>query len=173
MVGRKKFLEPNSIEDFVKIQQQLPNRFKMKIMLCQSQGETCAGLISSAIGQTAIYLFGATSEAGLKRRGSYLLHWRLIEELNRGGLKNYDLHGIDSVKNPGTYRFKADLCGENGREESFLGRFQSRGSLLSNWCVALGEGGIRMLRKWRRNLAERGGDRASEETRSPVAAPCE
>lgn len=173
MVGRKKFLEPNKIEDFVRMQQRLPERFKMKIMLCQSQGETCAGLISTAIGQTAIYLFGATSEAGLKRRGSYLLHWRLIEELKRGGLKNYDLHGIDSVKNPGTYRFKSDLCGENGREETFVGRFQSRGSLLSNWCVALGEGGIRLLRNWRRNLAERGGNRASEGTRTPVAAPCE
>jgi len=173
MVGRKKFLEPNDIGEFAKIQERLPGRFKMKIMLCKSKGEICAGLISSAIGESAIYLFGATSDAGLKRRGSYLLHWRLIEELIKSGLKAYDLHGIDSIRNPGTYRFKADLCGDNGSEECFLGKYQSPGNRVSNWCVGLGEGMMMNWRRFRRNLAERGASRASEETRNPVTAPCE
>lgn len=173
MVGRKKFLEPNDIEEFLNIQQRLPDRFKMKIMLARAGGETCAGLISSAIGQTAIYLFGATSDAGLKRRGSYLLQWRLVEELNQSGLKAYDLHGIDSIRNPGTYRFKADLCGDNGREESFLGKFQSRGSLFSDWFVAFAEGARTMYGKMRKIVAMRGDNRAKEGTHSPVATQCE
>src|SRR5436189_1342 len=83
----------------------------MKIMLCKSGDEHCAGLVCSAIGKTAIYLFGATSNAGMKSRGSYLLHWKLIEWLKQNRFSVYDLHGINPVRNPGTYKFKNDLAG--------------------------------------------------------------
>ncbi len=38
-------------------------------MLCRSGDTTCAGLICSALGDTAVYLFGATSDAGMETRG--------------------------------------------------------------------------------------------------------
>jgi hypothetical protein len=139
MVSRKRFVEPNDIDQFRLIQAQLPERLKMKILLCKSGGEVCAGVICSAIGKTAVYLFGATSNAGLKSRGSYALHWRLIEQLKWDSVTLYDLNGINPEKNPGTYKFKNDLAGKNSVDVTFLGRFESPGSPLSYLFVQGGE----------------------------------
>jgi len=139
MVARKKFREPNDIDEFRVVQRQLPAEFKMKIMLCRSTEGNCAGVICSAIGGTALYLFGATSTAGMKSRGSYLLQWKLIEWLKRGFASRYDLNGINPETNPGTYKFKNDLGGEKGRDVRFLGRFESCESIVSLTCVSMGE----------------------------------
>ncbi|HYM74941.1 MAG TPA: peptidoglycan bridge formation glycyltransferase FemA/FemB family protein [Candidatus Dormibacteraeota bacterium] len=139
MVSRKKFAEPNDIKEFRAIQRQLPAPYKMKIMLCKADDKICAGVVCSAIGNTGIYLFGATSDAGLKKRGSYLLHWRVIEWLKNNGFSTYDLNGIDPVLNPGTYKFKADLCGNNGKDRYFMGRFESSVRGFSHSFVSWGE----------------------------------
>jgi len=139
MVSRKNFVEPNDINQFRSIQSHLPEKFKMKIALCKSGGQVCAGAICSTIGETAVYLFGATSDAGMKSRGSYLLQWSFIEQFKRDGVTSYDLNGVNPVANPGTYTFKNDLAGRSGKEVSHLGRFESKGSLLSHLCVHSGE----------------------------------
>lgn len=139
MVSRKQFVEPNDINKFKLIQAQLPKPLKMKVLLCRSSENICAGVICSAIGKTAVYLFGATSNAGMKSRGSYFLQWKLIEQLRNEGITVYDLNGINPEKNPGTYKFKNDLGGTNGRDACFLGRFDSHSSLLSHLCVQAGD----------------------------------
>ena len=151
MVGRKRFLEPNNIEDFRLIQQRLPEKFKMKLMICKSKGVECAGLICSAIGNTGVYLFGATSNAGLKSRGSYLLHWTLINWLKKKGLAIYDLNGINPVTNPGTFKFKTDLCGNNGADLHFMGRFDASASAGSHRFVAAADA----LRRTYRTMREK------------------
>ena len=139
MVARKKFLEPNDISEFRTIQSLLPDDFKMRIMLCRSSEGICAGLISSAIGGTAIYLFGATSGAGMKSRGSYLLQWKFIDWLQQQFVPQYDLNGINPETNAGTYKFKNDLAGEHGKDVRFLGRFESCESVVSYACANVGE----------------------------------
>ena len=131
MVSRKKFVEPNDINQFRSIQAQLPENLKMRIMLCKSAEGVCSGLICSAIGKSAVYLFGATSDAGMKSRGSYLLQWKLIERLKQSGVTTYNLNGINPAKNPGTYKFKNDLGGNNSKDVQFVGRFDSQASPLS------------------------------------------
>ena len=138
MVARKKFREPNDIQEFREIQRRLPAEFKMKLMLCRSSEGPCAGLIASIVGGTAIYLFGATSTVGMKIRGSYLLQWKLIEYLKMNGFPRYDLNGINPEVNPGTYKFKTDLAGDKGRDVCFLGRFESCESIVSLACVDMG-----------------------------------
>jgi hypothetical protein len=155
MVGRKKFSEPNDIREFRMIQRHLPEHLKMKILLCKAGGKLCAGLICSAVGKTGIYLFGATSNEGLKARGSYLLHWKLIEWLQQNGITNYDLHGINPETNPGTYKFKADLCGNNGSDLHFLGRFDTYSSVLSHSCVTIGDALRARYQELRKKMAER------------------
>jgi hypothetical protein len=150
MVGRKKFVEPNDIHQFRAIQARLPEQFKMKIMLCRTAEGACSGLICSAIGRTAVYLFGATSNAGMKSRGSYLLQWRLIEQLKRDGILVYDLNGINPAKNAGTYKFKDDLAGRNGKDVCSLGRFDSHSGFLGRVCI---EGGD-MLRSSHRSMRQ-------------------
>jgi hypothetical protein len=139
MIGRKRFAEPNDINEFRAIQKALPHDLKMRISICKSGGEVCAGHIVSAIGNIGVYLFGATSDKGLNSRGSYLLHWRAIEWLKSRGFEWYDLNGINPITNPGTYKFKSDLCGHNGKDVHFLGRFEARGSVLSHSSVACGD----------------------------------
>lgn len=139
MVVRKKFVEPNDIHEFREIQRGLPVDQKMHIMLCRSVEGVCAGIISSAIGSTAMYLFGATSTVGLKRRGSYLLQWKLIQRLKEAHVPQYDLNGINPQANPGTYKFKSDLAGEKGREVRFCGCFESCESVVSSVCVSMAE----------------------------------
>lgn len=139
MVSRKKFVEGNDVNQFRLMQSQLPHTLKMKIMLCKSSAGVCAGLVCGAIGKTALYLFGATSNIGMKSNGSYLLHWKLIENLKKEGHTVYDLNGINLARNPGTYKFKHDLAGKHGKDVYFLGRFDSQVSVLSHWCVGFGD----------------------------------
>ncbi len=139
MVSRKRFVEPNDINQFREIQRQLPEAQKMSILLCYSGMDLCAGSIYSAMGNTAIYLFGATSNAGMKSRGSYVLQWRIVEGLKRQGIACYDLNGINPEKNPGTYKFKSELSGANGREVRILGRFDTHASRSGHRFVQMGE----------------------------------
>jgi len=135
MVSRKRFVEGNDINQFRVMQARLPEHLKMRIMICKSTAGICAGLIWSAIGNTALYLFGATSNIGMKSNGSYLLQWKLIEQLKKDGCTVYDLNGINPEKNPGTYKFKSDLAGEHGKDVYFLGRFESHCNGLSHLCI--------------------------------------
>jgi lipid II:glycine glycyltransferase (peptidoglycan interpeptide bridge formation enzyme) len=139
MVARKKFVEPNDIFEFRAIQRGLPADQKMTIMLCRSSEGDCAGIISSTMGSTAIYLFGATSTIGLKRRGSYLLQWTLIQRLKEAHVSQYDLNGINREANPGTYKFKSDLAGEKGREVKLVDCFESCRNVVSSISVNVGE----------------------------------
>jgi hypothetical protein len=148
MVERKGFREPNDINEFREIQRRLPAEFRMRVMLCRSHEGLCAGLIASEIGSSALYLFGATSNVGMKSRGSYLLQWKLIEALKRAGMPQYDLNGINPEANPGTYKFKSDLAGDEGKDRRFLGRFEVCDSVVSLACVRAGE----KLRAWAQAL---------------------
>ena len=78
------------------------------------------------------------------------------------GIATYDLHGINPVTNPGTYKFKADLCGTNGQDVHFFQPFEAYDSMLSYGCVTLGERLKHMLRPSRAS-----GGHGSE----PVEAP--
>jgi hypothetical protein len=139
MIARKQFVEPNDINEFRLIQQDLPQDLKMKIILCRLAGELCSGAIFSAMGSIGIYLFGATNDIGMKSNGSYLLQWKFIEWLKENHFTCFDLNGINPETNPGTYKFKEGLCGKNGKDVYFLGQFQTCTSLLSSVSVRCGE----------------------------------
>lgn len=150
MVSRKRFVEPNDINQFRLIQAGLPKELKMRVMLCKSGDDISSGLICSAIGNTAIYLFGATSNSGMKSNGSYLLQWKLLETLKQQGITVYNLNGINPARNPGTYKFKRDFAGRNGRDLRFVGRFESHPGNLGEFCVKSTEG----IRTIYRNVKE-------------------
>ncbi|MEO5925029.1 MAG: hypothetical protein ABIR70_14510 [Bryobacteraceae bacterium] len=148
MVSRKNFVEPNDIYQFRKIQADLPEALKMRILLCRADGVVCSGLICSALGNSAVYLFGATSDFGMKSRGSYLLQWRLLPWLQAKGIETYNLNGINPVANPGTFKFKDDLAGSHGTDAYYLGRYDAGADGLSAWCLDLGQS----VRKTRRGV---------------------
>jgi peptidoglycan/xylan/chitin deacetylase (PgdA/CDA1 family) len=160
MVRRKQFVDTADIDHFRAVQMDLPAAFKLRIFVARTEGRAGAGIICSALGTTGLYLFGATNADGMATRGSYLLQWRAIEWLKRAGIETYDLNGINPEANPGTHRFKARLCGQNGREVRFAGCFEACESRLSGWIVGGAErarGLAARLRHRRSRAPERAG----------------
>lgn len=121
LLKRKKFDDVQDAEMCSRVQEALPNRFKMRISQCEHQGEIAASVVCSTIGNSAVYLLGATSEKGMKTRGSYLLQWEMLKWLKEKGTRYYDLGGIDPEGNPGVYHFKE---GFRGRKVTSLGRYE-------------------------------------------------
>jgi lipid II:glycine glycyltransferase (peptidoglycan interpeptide bridge formation enzyme) len=111
MQMRKNFQSSVSVDEFGRIQEQLQPNQRMQIMLCEHNGEVVAGIVASAIGDTGVYLLGATNEEGMRLKGSYLLQWSLIQRLKAANIRFYDLGGIDPKTNPGVYHFKSGLSG--------------------------------------------------------------
>jgi lipid II:glycine glycyltransferase (peptidoglycan interpeptide bridge formation enzyme) len=108
---RKSFETTVDVDEFGRIQQDLPERHRMKVLICKEKGKPVAGLVVSAMGNTAIYLLGATSDEGLKSKGAYLLQWTMMKWLKEQGIRWYDLGGIDPEVNPGVYSFKKGFSG--------------------------------------------------------------
>jgi lipid II:glycine glycyltransferase (peptidoglycan interpeptide bridge formation enzyme) len=111
MRRRKTFETTVDVDEFGRIQEDLPGSQRMRILICEDKGRPMAGLVVSAIGDSAIYLLGATSDEGLNSKGAYLLQWTMIQWLKENGFKSYDLGGIDPESNPGVYHFKRGLSG--------------------------------------------------------------
>jgi len=131
LLQRKKFKEPNDINEFRMIQHELPTKFKMGIFLCRSNGLSSAGAIFTAIGETGVYLFGATNDQGMKNNGSYLIQWKAIQWMKNNGCRYYNLNGINPKTNPGSYHFKEGVSGKSGKDVRYLGRFDCYSGAIS------------------------------------------
>jgi lipid II:glycine glycyltransferase (peptidoglycan interpeptide bridge formation enzyme) len=124
MLRRKQFTPGVNYEEYANIQQALPEELKMRVLVCENNGEPHCATIFSAIGDTGIYLLGATGEKGLGPNGPYLLQWRMIQSLKERGVRWFDLGGIDPAGNPGVYDFKLGIAGKSGSvEETFIGEY--------------------------------------------------
>ena len=88
-----------------------PKLSACEILICEQNGMPVAGIVASAMGDSAIYLLGATSDDGLNAKGAYLLQWTMIQWLKENGFTSYDLGGIDPEGNPGVYHFKKGFSG--------------------------------------------------------------
>jgi lipid II:glycine glycyltransferase (peptidoglycan interpeptide bridge formation enzyme) len=113
MRQRKTFETTVEVEEFRRMQELLPEPHRMRVLICMSQGTPVAGTVVAAMGDSAIYLLGATNQEGLKSQGAYLLQWTAIQWLKERGIRWYDLGGIDPDGNPGVYSFKRGLSGED------------------------------------------------------------
>jgi lipid II:glycine glycyltransferase (peptidoglycan interpeptide bridge formation enzyme) len=111
MLKRKTFETSVDADEFGRMQEALSESQRMRILICQEKGVPVAALVVSAMGDSAIYLLGATSDAGLNAKGAYLLQWTMICWLKEQGIKSYDLGGIDPEGNPGVYYFKRGFSG--------------------------------------------------------------
>jgi len=136
LLARKQFETTVDIDEFTRIQRALPVPLKMRVLLCEKDGKPLAGLVGAAIGDTGLYLLGATSSEGMKAKGSYLLQWRVMHLLRESGCRWYDLGGINVRRNPGVYHFKSGLGGQEVIQCSWL---ELSGSPLSLSCVRAAE----------------------------------
>jgi hypothetical protein len=143
MWKRKAFETTVDVEEFARIQESLPETQRMRVLLCEQNGVPVAGIVTSAMGDSAIYLLGATSDDGLNARGAYLLQWTMIQWLKENGFRWYDLGGIDPQGNPGVYSFKKGL---SGSDVSHLSAVALCNSVLSSVVVRASLGASRLMR---------------------------
>lgn len=141
MHDRKKYIPGVDYNEFRLIQQSLPEPLKMKILISEHEGKALTVTIGSIIGDTGIYLLGATGNEGMKMKGAYLLQWRLIDIMKESGCKWYDLGGIDPIENPGVYHFKSGI---SLRDVCHIGQFEISTSKCSSMIVQNMES-LRML----------------------------
>ncbi len=136
MWERKRFETTVDVGEYARIQEHLPPAQRMKILICRQDSLPVAGIVCSALGDSAIYLLGATSDQGLKAKGAYLLQWTMIQWLKEHGFRYYDLGGIDPELNPGVYHFKSGL---SGQDVTRLGPIEACESFASSLCMKLAD----------------------------------
>jgi lipid II:glycine glycyltransferase (peptidoglycan interpeptide bridge formation enzyme) len=139
MVDRKQFAGHADIAIYRSAQQAMARDERMWTILCKADGEVIAGALFSALGDTAVDLFRATSNRGVTTYGSYLVQWKVLEHLKQRGCQYYNLNGINPARNPGGYQFKSQLAGKHGREVDFLGTFDSYPNAGIRLLTAAGE----------------------------------
>lgn len=82
-----------------------------QILIARKDNQDIAGIVIGICGSSAVYLFGATSDAGRQVRAGYFLTWQGISLARAQGAAWYDLGGIDAVANPDVARFKERMNG--------------------------------------------------------------
>lgn len=114
MVARKRLNYPGL--DHVALMPELarlPESMRLQLALARKDGVVIAGLAFSVTGDVAYYVFGATSDAGVKALAGYALQWETIRWLREhGGARWYELGGQGD---PGIQQFKKGLAGRKGR----------------------------------------------------------
>jgi hypothetical protein len=150
MASRKGLDKANDIGHLKRVQHDPPPSTKLRVILARRDGVPCAGAIFGTVGDTGLYVRGATSDAGLKTKASYLVQWAFVQWLKEHGFREYDLNGISPDANPGTYHFKRGLAGRRGSDVEFLGRFQIADNALSSWIV---KGGEWLMSRYRRGMS--------------------
>jgi len=155
MWADKRFETGVRVSSFRQVQAALHADEKLAVSLASHGGAAIAGHVSSCLGDTCIYLLGASTRDGRDRKASYLLQWRTIEQAKAAGARWFDLGGIDPEANPGVYHFKSGL---GGNECSFVGEFVAPARGSGRVLLPLAERAYRFLGSRRR----RGRDDSSE-----------
>jgi lipid II:glycine glycyltransferase (peptidoglycan interpeptide bridge formation enzyme) len=151
MRRRKRFETSVSIEEFGRIQELLPPNQRMRVFICLHENHPVAGLVCSAMGDSAIYLLGATNEDGMRLKAAYTLQWAVLRHLKGKGIRFYDLGGIDPTNNPGVYHFKHGL---SGTDVSHMGCLIACDSSFSAAYAGAGQVIYRNLRRLQRSLVK-------------------
>ncbi len=67
---------------------------RVGLLLAEFEGRPLAGLMVFALGETAWYLYGASSEEERQRMPAYLLQWEAMRWARAKGCTQYDLWGV-------------------------------------------------------------------------------
>ncbi len=111
MRERKQFETTLDVDEFGQMQLLLAGCARMQTFIARKDGAAIGALVCSRMGNTGIYLLGATNERARDLLASYLLHWHAMLWLKAQGSLYYDLGGIDPEANSGGYEFKSGFGG--------------------------------------------------------------
>ncbi len=114
MNQRKKFIDHSAYADTIDVLMALKDEnLRPELFFVHKENELVAGAIIFKAGETATYLYGATSESALKLRAGYFLQRHIISWLRKNTkAKYYDLGGTDGYQ--GLHQFKKGMVGNKG-----------------------------------------------------------
>jgi hypothetical protein len=121
MMERKHFSSSTPVHLTGELIASLPERLKPRLAVARHGGRIVAGATIGLFGDTAYYMFGATSAEALPLKAGYALHWWVFRWLRGEGLRWYDLGG--AAHEPGLRQFKKGLVGKAGRIVVMEGEF--------------------------------------------------
>ena len=96
-----------------------------RLLLAEHEGQLLAGLVALAFGDTACYMYGASSDEGRNLMPTYVLQWEAMRWAKERGCRLYDLWGVPDEEEAvleaqfadrsdglwGVYRFKRGFGG--------------------------------------------------------------
>ncbi|CAG0945116.1 peptidoglycan pentaglycine glycine transferase (the first glycine) [Anaerolineae bacterium] len=89
-----------------------------RLFIAEHAREPLAAIFVTALGDEAIYLYGASSDIHRERMPNHALHWEAIQWAKSRGCKRYDLWGLgattdaDAKTAHGLYQFKQGFGGD-------------------------------------------------------------
>jgi hypothetical protein len=148
MINRKDF-DVDLVPGFYRqVQHDLPDNDKFKVTIVYENDQPITGHVCSILGDTCMYLLGASNESGLKNKASYLVQWSVVQKAKQMGCRIYDLGGIDPEGNPGVYHFKK---GMGGADVTIPGPYEIYPSTWSKFVVSMSERVYRRIKKMRKS----------------------
>ncbi len=107
---------------------------RARLFIAEYAGTALAAILVTAVGDEAIYLYGASSNEQRERMPNHALHWVAIQWAKTRGCKRYDLWGLGATANAdessahGLYQFKQGFGGTfvkyAGAREIIFSRFK-------------------------------------------------
>ena len=131
MADRKNFVEGMDLEAIRKAQTVEIDSNKLIVFAAKINDEIVATTLISWMGDTAIYLLGASGPEARKLNASYVLQWSVLQNLKQWKCTWYDLGGINPQGNPGVLEFKQRLAGKRGMAFQLVGEIEAKGGLVS------------------------------------------
>lgn len=129
MMERKHFSSTTPVHLTGELISRLPEKLKPKLVIARHAGKLVAGATIGLFGDTAYYMFGATSADALPIKAGYALHWWIFNWLHDHGYEWYDLGG--AAHEPGLRQFKKGFVGKAGSVVVMEGEFD-------RWASPLG-----------------------------------
>lgn len=148
MKDRKQFGDHEPIGLVPKLIHEMPEGLKCRIYIANHEQRSVAGAVVAEHGDTAFYLFGASSDQALPLKAGYALQWAILNDLRDGPVKWYDLGG--EADSDGLRQFKKGFVGRDGTIIEMAGEYEYKGSLGGSFAANL----IFKAREMKRALKE-------------------
>jgi GNAT acetyltransferase-like protein len=156
MVGRKRYRDTDRLDVLPELTRRVQPSMRPHVVVASHDGVPVAGAVVAVCGDTAFYLFGASTDAALPLRAGYALHWWIVSWAADRGARWYDLGG--EAMSEGLRQFKKGLVGKRGAVLTMRGEFDRwtsrRGRLVADCIYALRDLG-RTTRGVRERLSAR------------------
>jgi lipid II:glycine glycyltransferase (peptidoglycan interpeptide bridge formation enzyme) len=143
---RKGFRTDLDASFYDRVQRNAETDERLLVAIAQDDGADVAGVVASVVGETAVYILGASTASSLKSKAAYVLHWQVMHAARSAGCCWYDLGGIDREKNPGVYHFKS---GFGGHEILLPGPFEVRPAGFAGFISRMIDASYTRLKRWR------------------------